>query len=231
MKQHTIYHIDGSVLHEGEAETFREFVEKNKMKLGGANLRGANLSGADLRRANLNGSYFSCADLSGADLAWTNLRGANLVDANLEDANLEGAELMGAELMGANLMDANLWGADLRGAELEGAKNIPEDYLNLCKRDILNILHYLPNEVAGLRQKIIEGKIDGTQYTGECCCLIGSLGDDKAISKIPYYKKGLHNYGEQLFYQIRKGDCPETNQFSKIALAMCNEFLRVYEGE
>jgi len=221
MEQHTIYHVDGSILHQGEAETFKEFVEKNKEKLEGANLEWADLMNADLWEANL----------------WAaKLENANLIGADLWEANLEWADLMNADLMGANLMWADLFLADLRGAklaraDLRKAKNIPEHYFTLCKRDILNIFHYLPNEVAGLRQKIIEGKIDGTQYTGECCCLIGSLGDDKAISKIPYYKKGLHNYGEQLFYQIRKGDCPETNQFSKIALAMCNEFLRVYEGE
>ncbi len=156
--------------------------------------------------------------------------------ADLEGAYLKCADLEGANLKGADLEGANLKGADLKGAYLEGAKNIPNFWLNNCKRDVLNVFQYTSLEVPGLRQKIIEGKIDGTQYTGECCCLIGSLGNKKAVSCIPYYEKGLHNAGEQLFWQIRKGDTPETNQFSKIALDLCDEFLsRVkieqFEGE
>lgn len=140
---------------------------------------------------------------------------------NLERADLRGANLERADLRDANLGDANLGGANLGGADLESLNF----YINNCKRDILNIFHYLPNEVVTLRQKIIEGKIDGTQYSGDCCCLIGTLGDEKACSAIPYYEKGLHNFGEQLFYQIREGDTPENNQFSKIALELCDEFL------
>ncbi len=161
----------------------------------------------------------------GANLEGANLEGANLKGANLEGANLEGANLKGADLKGANLEGANLEGANLEGANLEGAKNIPNFWLNNCKRDVLNVFQYLPQEVPALRQKIVEGKIDGTQYAGKCCCLIGSLGNDKAASCIPYYEKGLHNPGEQLFWQIREGDTPETNHFSKIALDLCDEFL------
>jgi uncharacterized protein YjbI with pentapeptide repeats len=134
------------------------------------------------------------------------LRGANLEGANLEGANLEGANLRGAGLRGANLSSDNAW-------------------LLQAKQNILYIFSYLASEVPILKQKIIEGRIDGTQYEGECCCLIGSLGNGKAESVIPYYKKGLHNTGEQLFWQIKEGDMPEITQFSKIALELCDEFL------
>jgi hypothetical protein len=51
------------------------------------------------------------------------------------------------------------------------------------------------------------------------------LGNEKAIAKIPDYEKGLHNHSEQLFWQIRKGDTPETSEFSKLALEVCMEFV------
>jgi hypothetical protein len=155
---------------------------------------------------------------------------ADLWEANLREADLRGADLRGANLWGADLREADLWGANLRGADLReadlrGAENIPDFYINNCKRDILSIFNYLPNEVKGLREKIIKGQIDGSQYEGDCCCLIGSLGNESAVCSIPYYYKTLHNFGEQLFSQIREGDTPETNQFSKIALELCDEFI------
>jgi hypothetical protein len=185
-----------------------------------AYLQGANLIGADLREANLRE-----ANLEGANLRRANLIGADLIGANLRGAYLQGANLIGADLREANLREANLEGANLIGADLEGVKSPPTSLLNPWKRDLLNILSCLPDEVMGLRKKIIKGEIDGTQYEGDCCCLIGSLGNDNAVSVIPYYDKGLHNPAEQLFLQIRKGDTPDTNQFSKIALDICDEFL------
>jgi len=101
MKQHTIYHIDGKILHQGEAETFREFVEKNKGNLKGAWLPSVNLTWANLENANLEGAW----------LPLTNLSGANLENANLTWANFDGAWLVGAKLAGAknvNLENANL---------------------------------------------------------------------------------------------------------------------------
>ncbi len=248
----TIRSVFGLVIWESKRETIKEaVVEKNNRdaNLRGANLRGANLLGADLlgadlRGADLLGANLRGANLLGADLLGADLRGANLLDANLLDANLRGADLrganlrgadlLGANLLGANLLDANLrganlLGADLRGADLHGAdlEKLPQDYINQCSRDILFILGHLKAEVPALRKMLIEGKVDGSQYEGECACLIGSLanadgGMDKVCAAIPFYEKGTHNMGETFFLNIRKGDTPETSSFSKHAVLLCD---------
>lgn len=130
---------------------------------------------------------------------------------------------------------ANLEGADLRGAYLEGADLKGADSLiNHFKKDLLYVLEHAKNEVPALKQKLLAGEVHGTQYEGECCCLIGTLSkqayqsaDGFCESHIPYYVKGLHNPSEQLFWQIRKGDTPENNQFAKIALEVIDEVLKV----
>jgi hypothetical protein len=121
-------------------------------------------------------------------------------------------------------------GANLKGACLKGAKNISQSYINLCSRDILFVLQHLKHEVSALRQLLIDGKVDGTQYEGECVCLFGSLananGDmEKVCSAIPFYERGLHNYGEQWFWQIREDDTPETNEFAAHALKLIDMLL------
>jgi hypothetical protein len=204
--------VFGSVIWESEKETVKEAAEEKNRR--DANLYGANLRGANLRSA----------DLRGADLRGANLYGADLRGANLRGADLHGADLRGANLRGANLRGANLYGADLYGADL---KNLPQDFINQCSRDILFILACLKNEVPSLRKMLIEGKVDGSQYEGECAGLIGSLanadgGMEKVCSAIPFYEKGTHNYGEMWFLNIRKGDTPETNEFSKHAVMLCD---------
>ncbi len=151
-----------------------------------------------------------------------NLYGANLYGADLHGANLRGANLHGANLRGANLYDANLRGADLRGANL---KKLPVDFINQCSRDILFIFSCLKKEVPFLKDKLLKGEIDGSQYKGHCACLIGTLanadgGVDKVCQTIPFYEKGTHNMGETWFLNIKKGDTPENNQFAAHVLKL-----------
>src|SRR3990167_4311307 len=185
--------VFGSVIWESEKETLKEaVVEKNK--------HDADLRGADLYDADLYG-----ADLYGADLYGANLRGA--------------------KLRGANLRGANLYGANLRGAN---EKTLPQNYINQCSRDILFILTCLRAEVPALKQMLIDGKVDGSAYENkDCVCLIGSLakadgGMDKVCKAIPFYEKGTHNYGEMFFLNIKEGDTPKTNWFSKHAVMLAD---------
>jgi hypothetical protein len=204
----------GSVIWESEKDTLKEaVVEKNNRD---ANLRGANLRGANLYGANLYG-----ADLRGANLRDANLYGANLRDANLYGANLRDANLRGADLRDADLRDANLYDADLHGADLYGADlwQLPKDYINQSSRDIIFILQSLRKEVPYLKQSLIDGKVDGSTYDGDCSCLVGTLGNadggvDAVCNAIPFYQKGTQNPGENWFLNIHKGDTPENNQFA-----------------
>ncbi len=105
--------------------------------------------------------------------------------------------------------------ADLRGADLY---KLPTDFINQCSRDILFILQSLKKEMPFLKERLIAGEVDGSQYEGECACLIGTLangdgGLEKVCKAIPFYEKGTQNMGETWFLNIRKGDTPENNEF------------------
>ena len=156
----------------------------------------------------------------------------NTIKDTVVEANLRGANLREANLRGANLRGANLYGADLRGADLRGAdlEKLPQDYINQCSRDMLFVFEHLKSELSAFREKLVNGEIDGTQYEGDCACLIGTLGKvgggiDKVCKAIPFYEKGLQNSGEQWFYQIRKGDTPEKSQFAAHALKLVDMVL------
>ena len=168
-----------------------------------------------------------------ADLRDANLRDANLRGADLRGANLYGADLRGANLYGADLRDADLRGANLRGADLRDAnlKNLPISWINQCSRDILFILSHLKKEVPALRKALIDGKVDGTVYNGDCACLVGTLGNadggvDKVCETIPFYDKGTHNFGEMFFLNIRKGDTPKNNEFAKHVVMLCDMVVK-----
>ncbi len=149
--------------------------------------------GLAVKWARKNDANLSGADLSGANLSGADLRGANLRDANLRDADLRDAVLSGADLSGANLRDAVLSGADLR----------------TFKADLWMTLHQARAEVPGLIAALIEGRVDGSQYEGECACLVGTLANVRHVSYITAFPDASSQHpAEQWFLMIRKGDKP-----------------------
>jgi uncharacterized protein YjbI with pentapeptide repeats len=191
-----------------------------------AYLRGANLSGANLSGAYLSGAYLSGANLRGANLRdaylrGANLRGANLSGANLRDAYLSGANLSGANLSGAYLSDAYLSGANLRGANLRGAKGLDE-----IRDDIYDILSSAPNEVPGLLAAIRDGKVDGSTYTGDCACLVGTIAKVRGCGYMDLgWEPNSSRPAERWFLAIARGDKPATNPVSALTESWVEEWL------
>jgi uncharacterized protein YjbI with pentapeptide repeats len=216
---------------DGTEDPFRmraavEIAARNGQSLFGANLTradlaGANLTGANLTRADLAGANLTDADLTGAklaraDLTGANLTRANLTDANLTDANLADANLTGADLRGANLRCANLAGANLADADLRA---IGADFFDV-------ILRAIP-EVPGLLAALREGRVDGSTYTGDCACLVGTIANVRGsdVKSAEFSFKDSYRPAERWFLAIRKGDTPNTNPVSKITEEWILEFM------
>jgi hypothetical protein len=202
----------------------------------GANLSGADLSGADLSRADLSGVDLSGADLSGANLSRANLSGADLSGANLSSANLSRADLSGADLSGVYLSGANLSGADLSGADLSGVDlsgvdlsgaNLSRANLSAIRDDLWSVLDSAPAEAQAVRDALLTGKVDGSTYSGDCCCLVGTMANARGC----YYRDmdGLRpdssRAAERWFLAIRPGMTSETSQIVRITVAWVDEWL------
>jgi hypothetical protein len=122
----------------------------------------------------------------GLAVRWARKSGADLRDANLSGANLRGANLRDANLRGANLRDANL---------------------RSFKADMWMTLAQNRSEVPFLIEALKNGKVDGSQYTGECACLVGTLANAKNAD--PYaLEHNSSNPAEIWFAMINEGDKP-----------------------
>jgi hypothetical protein len=189
--------------HEGEDVTMRDVVLV-------AVRQGVSLSDADLSGAYLSGAYLSDADLS---------------DADLSDADLSGASLRGADLSDANLSDADLSDADLSGASLRGA-DLSDANLTSIRDDIWAVLSSAPAEVPAVIAALKAGRVDGSTYSGECSCLVGTIARARevGVDDIESLRPNSSRPAERFFMGIRSGDTPETSQFSALALAWTQEW-------
>lgn len=123
--------------------------------------------------------------------------------------------------------EANLSKADLSGANLSWAN------LSIIKHDLWDVLLHGIKEIPFLKKKIIEGKIDGTSYDGECACLNGTLENSAKENNGEMMDKKIRGIRdcrnpdrpiERFFLAIRIGGAPENNQVAKMVLAWIEEF-------
>lgn len=167
--------------------------------------------GLAVKKAIESGAILSGADLSGADLSWMNLSGEDLSWTNLSETNLSGTNLSGT-----NLSETDLSGTNLSVANLEPIRD-----------DIWAVLSAAPAEAEGLRAALVEGRVDGSAYTGECACLVGTIAKIRGagVYSLGALKPNSSRPAERFFLAIRKGDTPETNQVSMIAVRWVDEWL------
>ena len=98
--------------------------------------------------------------------------------------------------------------------------------LAYIKNDFWEILLKTKNEVSGLKEALINGKIDGSTYKGNCACLVGTIANVKhcEFSKIAGVAPNSKRPAERWFLAIRKNDTPESNVLAKITLGWIDEF-------
>src|SRR3990167_2405162 len=158
-----------------------------------------------------------------ADLSGLNLSGSNLSNADLSGSNLSGSNLSNADLSGSNLSDAHLSCADLSGSTLSYTD------LSAIKTDYFSVLSIAKDEVLSFYNLVLEGKINGRVYEGDCVCLVGSIANIRkenheklTIDLKPESTRPI----EQFFAAIRRGDTPETNPVSAIVKNWTEEFMK-----
>jgi uncharacterized protein YjbI with pentapeptide repeats len=204
-------------------------------KLSNANLSYANLSNANLSNANLHYSILSNANLSYANLSNANLSNANLHYSILSNANLSNVDLSNANLHYSILSNVDLSNAYLNNAYLNNAylnntnlsnTDLSKANLSEIKEDLFRVLENAKPEVLGLYKALIEGRIDGTIYEGECACLIGTIANIRNVD-VSTLKRNPLNPIERWFFSINKGDIPKTNQISNITKIWIEEFAKL----
>lgn len=112
--------------------------------------------------------------------------------------------------------------------------NMSEAEREDARADIRKIFSLAPDEVVGVRDALIAGKIDGSVYSGECCCLVGTIAKLRGIDVMQqacYYplEKAIRyddeRPAERFFAHIKAGDTPQTNGYSKLALQWVDEWI------
>lgn len=114
----------------------------------------------------------------------------------------------------------SLKGADLYQANLEGTS------LEDIKQDFFKVLSAAPGEVAGLRRAMTDGKIDGSTYSGECACLVGTIAKVKGCdyTDLRSITADMTRPAERWFLMFSPGHTPKNHAGMKITLGWIDEW-------
>lgn len=117
---------------------------------------------------------------------------------------------------------ADLYDADLYGANLYAAKN-----------DLWAVLLSAPKEIHALLAALRDGKVDGSVYSGECACLIGTIANAKhcPVESLPdAILPNSTRSAEIWFLAIRPGDTPDKSPIVKITIDWITELQGLLLG-
>jgi uncharacterized protein YjbI with pentapeptide repeats len=99
--------------------------------------------------------------------------------------------------------------------------------LDSIKMDFFGRMLLAQHEIPALRQAIVDGKVSGSSYEGECCCFVGTVAKIAGChyNSLPRLKPDSNSDTEKWFYGIQKGYTPENNEIARITVAWIDEFL------
>lgn len=85
----------------------------------------------------------------------------------------------------------------------------------------------LQKKLQDFAQRIVEGRIDGSTYSGDCACLFGTIANvaECEIGELPFAKADQTRPIERFFMGIKPGDNPENSEISKIVLGWLDQFV------
>lgn len=183
-------------------------------------IRDAVKEGVSLRNANLDYLDLSCRVLARADFE----------DASINGTNFAGSDISNSSFRGCDFKDTIIKYADFTGVDLCNAeiplKVLRQANLTSIRDDIWAVLCASPHEAYAIREALMEGRVDGWAYTGECACLIGTIANARHcdFEEIPGLIPDSYRPAESFFYAIKPGDTPRNSPFAKLVIEWIDQW-------
>ena len=170
----------------------------------------------------------------GQQALFSNIYGVGIVAKNrsFDETRFVDSSFVDSSFVGSSFDDSRFVGSRFDETRFDGSRFDGSSFstlnFNNAKNDFFATLLYLPSEVAALKAALIEGRIDGSQYEGECACLKGTLErvakkEEEEIG----WKHDVSAPAETFFLSISQGDTPENSRFSALAVQWIEEWCQL----
>jgi len=151
--------------------------------------------------------------------------GMSLTDLALRGADLTAHDLTDADLTGADLADIKFTGARLTSTYFRGI-SLWDANFDTIREDLWTVLSLAPREVPAIRAALVEGRVEGGTYYGECACLIGTIANARGCDVYSLGRLGPAPSRpiECFFLGIDRGDTPQTSPIAELVVEWIDEW-------
>jgi hypothetical protein len=161
----------------------------------------------------------------GMSLAGLTPRGVALPHSELAGADFTAADVANTKHARAKLTGIDRARADLTGTYFTG-RTLRDANLEAIRKDLWAVLSLASREVPAIRGALVEGRVDGGTYYGECACLIGTIATARGCD---VYSLGSLGPApgrpiERFFMGIDRGDTPQTSPIAEIVVEWIDEW-------
>jgi hypothetical protein len=98
---------------------------------------------------------------------------------------------------------------------------------NEAKADFMLIMAWAELEIPNLILALRNGRVDGSVYTGECACLVGTIANARGV-EVYTLEQNSSRPAERWFMMISKGDKPSDETPGGYASARAVEWAEEY---
>jgi uncharacterized protein YjbI with pentapeptide repeats len=147
---------------------------------------------------------------------------SRFIRSSLNRSRFDGSSFDGSSFDGSRFDDSRFVDCSFDGSSFDGQVDARNDF-----RQIISTAHAeIPALIAALRA----GKVNGSTYSGECACLVGTIANARGVD-VYTLPTNSSRPAERWFLMISKGDTPGNNSPGAIAAGKAIEWALEYCAE
>ena len=182
------------------------------------------------------GQSFDACDLSGKDFTGVQIKYGEFYNSKFYNSKFDNSKFYNSKFYNSKFYNSKFDNSKFDNSKFDNSTfdkksfaGLPSAWLIQCRDDLWSVLLTVPAEVAFLRKALMDGKVNGSSYTGECACLVGTISHARKcdIYSLGILKPNASRPAEQFFLNIREGGTPKKNPFAKLAVDWIDQWVEL----
>jgi len=247
MKKIEIKTILGEVCFSWESEknTVKETVEKFLKENLGTIIKNVDLSGKNLSNIDFSNSQFDNSQFYNSQFYNSKFYNSKFYNSQFYNSKFDNSKFYNSQFYNSKFYNSQFdnsqfdnskfYNSKFYNSQFDNSKFDNSTFLSLKNSGALEPVRFdffgrmlvLKNEVPALRKSLVDGKVNGSTYTGTCCCFMGTIANaaNCQYTKLKGIQPDASSDTERWFMGIKEGDTPENSEIVKYTVEMIDEFL------
>ncbi len=209
-------------------ETVKQLLKENAGKI----INKINLSGYDLSNIDFSNSKFYNSKFDNSQFYNSKFDNSKFYNSQFDNSKFYNSKFDNSKFDNSKFYNSKFDNSKFDNSKFDNKsfKSLKESgALESIRFDFFGRMLVLKSEVEALKQSLIKGEINGSSYTGQCCCFMGTVAKSAncEYTELPGIKPDASSDTERWFMAIKIGDTPKNSLFVKQTVEWINQFQKL----